>query len=229
MSAATSPPRLRSWPAVAVAVLPLVAVGTAARALDAVGAWAPLPESVRAAVSLTFSLAAWMAITVAVAGRLGVSAAVGLVGVPRRAWAIGVGVGVMLGVLRFPLVWGLMRLGVVPGHEWVGHVWSMPGGPAWLWVAAVAVAPVAEEVLFRGVLFGWLSRWGAVVATTVSAVLFGIVHGELVVGLFATLSGVALGVLRTRSRSIWPGTTAHATINGSSVAVITALATVAAS
>ena len=116
MSAATAPPRLRSWPAVTVAVIPVATVGVAARTLDALGAWAPLPESVRAAASLGVSLAAWLAITVAVAARLRVSAALGLVKVPRRAWAIGIGVGLVLSVLRFPLVWGLMRLGVVPGQ-----------------------------------------------------------------------------------------------------------------
>ena len=207
----------------------MLAVAAAARALDALDAWAPLPESVRGAASLSVSLAVWMAITVTVARRLRVSGAVGLVAVPRRAWATGVAVGLVLGLLRVPLVWGLMRLGIVPDQEWLHHVWSRPGGIAYLWVGAVAVAPLAEELLFRGVLFGWLSRWGVVVATAVSAVLFGVAHGELATGLFATLVGLAMAVLRHRSRSIWPGVAAHATINGSSVALLTVLTAVGAS
>lgn len=43
-------------------------------------------------------------------------------------------------------------------------------------VGAVLLAPVAEELLFRGLLFGSLHRWSRVAAYGVSAVLFSFVH-----------------------------------------------------
>jgi membrane protease YdiL (CAAX protease family) len=38
------------------------------------------------------------------------------------------------------------------------------------------VGPIAEELFFRGMLYGFLRRWGAVVATVVSAALFVLAH-----------------------------------------------------
>jgi len=38
------------------------------------------------------------------------------------------------------------------------------------------IAPVAEEVFFRGVLYGFFRRWGVVVALVISTVLFVMVH-----------------------------------------------------
>ena len=83
----------------------------------------------------------------------------------------------------------------------------------------VCVAPVVEELVFRGVLLSGLARrmhvgW-AIVA---SAVIFGCVH--LPDFKFAwypvpalVLVGLAAGWLRVRSRSLWPSITLHATNN----------------
>ena len=38
------------------------------------------------------------------------------------------------------------------------------------------VGPVAEEVFFRGVLYGFLRRWGVLVALTISTLLFVLAH-----------------------------------------------------
>lgn len=38
------------------------------------------------------------------------------------------------------------------------------------------VGPVAEEVLFRGVLYGFLRRWGVITAITVSTLIFVLAH-----------------------------------------------------
>jgi membrane protease YdiL (CAAX protease family) len=38
------------------------------------------------------------------------------------------------------------------------------------------VAPVAEEVFFRGVVYGFLRRWGVAVALVLSTVLFALTH-----------------------------------------------------
>jgi hypothetical protein len=39
------------------------------------------------------------------------------------------------------------------------------------------VAPVAEEVFFRGILYGFLRRWGIVVALVLSTSAFALTHG----------------------------------------------------
>jgi membrane protease YdiL (CAAX protease family) len=39
------------------------------------------------------------------------------------------------------------------------------------------VAPVAEEVFFRGVIYGFLRRWGIALALVLSTVAFAVMHG----------------------------------------------------
>lgn len=75
------------------------------------------------------------------------------------------------------------------------------------------LAPVAEEVVFRGaILYSLLTvmqgrwRWGAIV---ISAVIFGIIHGNDAQFLHATLIGLLLGWMYERTRSIFPGLVYH--------------------
>jgi membrane protease YdiL (CAAX protease family) len=83
----------------------------------------------------------------------------------------------------------------------------------------VCVAPVVEELVFRGVLLsGLASRMHVGWAILVSAVIFGCAH--LPDFRFAwypvpalILLGLVSGWLRVRSRSLWPSITLHATNN----------------
>lgn len=83
----------------------------------------------------------------------------------------------------------------------------------------VCVAPVVEELVFRGVLLsGLASRMRVGWAIVVSALIFGCVH--LPDFKFAwypvpalVLMGLVLAWLRVRTRSLWPSITLHATNN----------------
>lgn len=81
------------------------------------------------------------------------------------------------------------------------------------------VAGVAEELFFRGLLFGRLlgvvSGQGAVV---LSALAFGVAHLDPVHSLAAFAMGLFLGWLRLRAGSVWPGIFAHILSNGTVVA-----------
>lgn len=82
-------------------------------------------------------------------------------------------------------------------------------------ITLVIVAPIAEESLFRGYLFGKLRRavplWAAMLVTSV---LFGAVHGQWNVGIDVfVLSMVACG-LREVTGSIWAGILLHMIKNG---------------
>lgn len=67
---------------------------------------------------------------------------------------------------------------------------------AWLPVGLVCygfVSPVAEELLFRGILFSHLRRFGGPLwGIGLSALLFGIYHGNLVQGIYALVIGCLL-------------------------------------
>ena len=80
--------------------------------------------------------------------------------------------------------------------------------------ALVAVPAVTEELLFRGLILHALrERYGASVAILVSAVLFGLFHGERQALIFATLMGLVFGILAVRARSTLPGIAMHAGFN----------------
>ncbi|MBI4337821.1 MAG: CPBP family intramembrane metalloprotease [Chloroflexi bacterium] len=80
--------------------------------------------------------------------------------------------------------------------------------------SAVLLAPLAEELFFRGFLLQGLLRplgtWGAV---GVSSLVFGISHGALGMVIPAALAGMLLGALFLRTRSIWAPIGAHALQN----------------
>lgn len=100
-------------------------------------------------------------------------------------------------------------------------------GTSWIaWSAALAVfvAPFAEEILFRGFLFGGLRRrFRAGWAMLISGAVFGVIHGSAVrfVGLAAM--GVILAAVYERRRTLAASIAAHFTIN--LIAVLSFLAT----
>ena len=81
-------------------------------------------------------------------------------------------------------------------------------------LAIVVVAPVAEEVFFRGfVLGGLVAALGDLRAAVVSSALFAAMHVS--VGTFIPLfaAGMLLAWLYLRTRSIWPPIAAHSAQN----------------
>lgn len=91
--------------------------------------------------------------------------------------------------------------------------------------ASVLIAPIGEELMCRGVVFcyagrvvkGMRSRTAAFwIANAIQALVFGVMHGNLVQGTYAFLMGLGLGWLRGRYRSLYASMLAHFTINFSS-------------
>ncbi len=87
----------------------------------------------------------------------------------------------------------------------------------WTILAVVVLAPVVEEVLFRGVLFQVLwQRTGRVwLSAFVSGFLFGVIHPQFLGGILnVTLLGVVLAMVYAHSRSLLPCILIHALNNG---------------
>jgi CAAX protease family protein len=75
---------------------------------------------------------------------------------------------------------------------------------------AVVITPLAEELLFRGALYGWLRRWWPAWATiAATAVAFAGIHGFLVVMPYALVFGIVTGWLRERTGSVAAGVVTH--------------------
>ena len=86
-------------------------------------------------------------------------------------------------------------------------------------IALAGIAPLGEELFFRGVLQrglrGPLGRGGAWLA---ASALFGLAHGELALGVGAFVLGLALGWIFDRAGSLWLPLAAHAVNNTVAVA-----------
>ena len=77
------------------------------------------------------------------------------------------------------------------------------GGGGWLLFAAVLLAPLFEEVIFRGYIAGALrSTYGGIAAWLLSSLLFGFMHVEPSIIVTATISGLVLGYYYLRYRSL---------------------------
>ncbi len=166
----------------------------------------------------------WAAIAVAAAGGLTAArASLGLRPVPPGelwlggalafgAWAIVVGWQAAVQLAGFP---GLAAVDRVPEP-----ILRSSAPFALFGVSALVTAPLGEELLFRGVVFRSLRRWGWWSAAFAAALLFALLHGRVATLVPFTLVGVlfAWGVERTgRVTDAW---LAHALFNGISFLVV---------
>lgn len=77
-------------------------------------------------------------------------------------------------------------------------------------VTLVILAPFAEELLFRGYLYGKLkNRVPAVVAAIVTSLLFGLAHFQWNVAIDVFILSLILCALRSLTGSIWAGVLVH--------------------
>ena len=98
-----------------------------------------------------------------------------------------------------------------------------PLSMALLALTAIVAAPLIEEMVFRGFLQPLLSRtFGTAVGILITALLFGGLHAteyqkawQYVAAI--SIVGIALGVLRAKTKSILPGTVMHGCFNAVSV------------
>lgn len=72
------------------------------------------------------------------------------------------------------------------------------------------IGPIAEEFLFRGVIYNTLKKKISIKWTIIiQAILFGVFHGNLVQGTYATLLGLIFGYVTYKTKSLWPAIIMH--------------------
>jgi len=86
-------------------------------------------------------------------------------------------------------------------------------------VVVVVIAPIVEELLFRGVGYGLLEQFGQYPAIVLVGLSFALVHG-LIAG-FAVIAvfGAGLALVRAKTDSIYPGMLLHASFNAFGLAI----------
>jgi membrane protease YdiL (CAAX protease family) len=132
-------------------------------------------------------------------------------------------VGIVVGIIAIPLsamIAILIQLAIGVPVENTQLPFLAPEGFTWfgavsMFVLAGLVAPFAEELYFRGVLYQWMrQRWGVWPGILVSSVIFGAVHGEVSVAGAAFVLGLILAWAYERSGSLWIAILVHAINNG---------------
>jgi membrane protease YdiL (CAAX protease family) len=146
----------------------------------------------------------------------------------RNHWTRAVLLGVVVSLLFLPLGWGLQEaswqlltrvphFNLKPEEQQAVH--ALRAAASWtnrlaLGVAAILLAPVAEEMLFRGILYpavkqaGYphLALWG-------TSVLFAAVHTNLLTFVPLTVLALVLTALYERTNNLLAPITAHAMFN----------------
>jgi membrane protease YdiL (CAAX protease family) len=142
--------------------------------------------------------------------------------VPLRTAAVagGVGLAVILAseAILDPIFNGGAQQGIEPTHSpQTTHQWTAVAVAA---VMLVVVAPVAEELIFRGLGFAALGS----VAVPVTSLLFAVAHGLPSLLVEVAVAGLVLAEIRRRTASVLPGIGVHMTFNG--LALVIAFLTV---
>lgn len=82
-------------------------------------------------------------------------------------------------------------------------------------ICLVMLAPLCEEIIFRGWLYGKLRfKMPALPAMLIVSVLFGIMHGQWNVGVTVFAMSICMCILREFTGTIWAGVLLHMIKNG---------------
>jgi membrane protease YdiL (CAAX protease family) len=132
--------------------------------------------------------------------------------------------GLVLAVLLLPTVAAINGILIpqISGEEFHNPQLTAVAPDGFSWPALLAmlfmagfVAPLGEELAFRGLLFPWLrDRLGVFGAAVVSGLIFAILHGVPMLIPALTAIGTALALLYHRCGSLWPVILAHGVFNG---------------
>jgi hypothetical protein len=146
----------------------------------------------------------------------------------RRPWswwrAIAAAFGVLVTVLVLtPVLDQFLHAGREQGYTPPAWDPGKAGQYAANFAVVALVAPVVEELLFRGVGYSLLEQFGRWPAIVLVGIAFAAVHGLIAGFLVLALFGGALAWLRTRTGSVIPGMIVHGTFNA--IALIATVAT----
>jgi membrane protease YdiL (CAAX protease family) len=138
-----------------------------------------------------------------------ISVVLGFVAIPS-AGLIALGIRTLLGL---PMENPQVQFLAPGGFTWIGFLGMLLLGGV--------IVPIAEELFFRGVLYTWLrDRWGLLVGTLGSALIFGLVHVEPSVAGAAFVLGIVLAVVYQRSQSLWSSILIHVINNSVQIIIL---------
>ena len=145
-------------------------------------------------------------------------------GIPWRALGFGgfdwgtlaIGCGLLIGSYGIILIHNLilMALGVNTQGDEITQIFGLLENPVWFFIVGALLAPLVEEIFFRGFLFqGFRARYGWVKSMLLSSAIFGLAHLDPASLIPTFILGNLLAYLYQRTNSIWPGVIVHILVN----------------
>jgi membrane protease YdiL (CAAX protease family) len=124
------------------------------------------------------------------------------------AWAMGFGV-MAVAVLIAGRMAGVDPIGLFPSR-----LSGRPPAVLLYFIVGAGIAPIAEEIYFRGLIFGYLRRWGPIMAVLGSTLLFVAVHPNLQkIPITQIIGGLLFGVAYEVEKNLMVPIVIHASGN----------------
>ena len=136
---------------------------------------------------------------------------------------VGIGCGLLFGGYIIILLHNaaLAMFGVNTQGDQIFEIFNQLQSPVWFFVVGAVVAPIVEEIFFRGFLFqGFRAKYGWLPAVLLSSAIFGAAHLDPVSLIPTFVLGCVLAYMYHRSNSVWPGILFHAAINSFSLCAV---------
>lgn len=212
--------RMLIWGAIPLGVVSAVVVGFIVTALSLGGTQSPAMLLAANAIAFTIAFALIISVDSLLRKRTTSKRDFGLTHSLRwKDFAYGIG-GMVLYLLVAMAVLAAGKI-LLPGVNWeqsqeLGVQRGIMGVDRMMvFVALVVVAPVVEELVFRGFLYTRLrqAKMPLWVTMVVVSVVFGLVHMQVNVGVDVFVLSMVACVLRHLTDSVWPGILIHMTKN----------------
>ncbi|HEY8890966.1 MAG TPA: type II CAAX endopeptidase family protein [Clostridium sp.] len=117
-------------------------------------------------------------------------------------------------IISFRLIFDnslILWVSTIPMPDYInGAIQELSVSPIILLLSVAVIAPVYEEILFRGILLkGMANKLNPAVALVISALFFALVHMNIPQGINAFLLGLVIGFIYLKTESIYLSIFAH--------------------
>ena len=129
---------------------------------------------------------------------------------------LGLGCGLLIASYIVIIVHNLMLMafGVDTQGDAIFKFFDSLESPGWFFFVGAVLAPIVEEIFFRGFLFqGFRQRYGWVTSMLLSSAVFAVAHLDPVALIPTFILGCLLAYMFQRSNSVWPGVILHFLVN----------------
>jgi len=136
---------------------------------------------------------------------------------------IGIGCGLLIGGYAIIIAHNalLYAFGIDAQGDQIFEIFDQLESPVWFFITGAVIAPIVEEIFFRGFLFqGFRQKYGWMPAVFLSSAIFGAAHLDPVSLIPTFVLGCVLAYVYHRSNSVWPGILFHAAINSFSLCAV---------